>query len=130
MHRRLGLPVYAFCPLHELEVPNALRLRLFAASGLPAPARTIRRREVATGVKRLNHFLAIGCLRRTPMDWDAVIARALSLSERFSEKLGSRSLDILHVGMALTLHAEAFLTCDRNQAALAKAAGLSVTLVA
>ena len=130
MHRRLGRPVYAFCPLHELEVPNALRLRLFATSGLAAPARTIRRRDVATGMKRLNHFLAIGCLRRTPIDWDAVITRAQSLSERFSEKLGSRSLDILHVGMALTLHAEAFLTCDRNQAALAKAAGLNVTLVA
>jgi len=41
-------------------------------------------------------------------------------------KLGVRSIDLLHIGLALTLKATEFLTYDTRQASLAKAAGLKV----
>jgi predicted nucleic acid-binding protein len=48
------------------------------------------------------------------------------LSAMHSEKLGTRSLDILHVAAAVVLGKQEFLTFDQRQAALAKAAGLDV----
>jgi predicted nucleic acid-binding protein len=48
------------------------------------------------------------------------------LSAAHSEKLGTRSLDILHVASALVLGSVSFLTFDRRQAALARVAGLKV----
>ncbi|MHC1762818.1 MAG: hypothetical protein AB9869_00720 [Verrucomicrobiia bacterium] len=44
------------------------------------------------------------------------------LAAAHTEKLGVRSIDLLHVGLALTLHATEFLTHDERQASLAKAA--------
>lgn len=43
--------------------------------------------------------------------------------------VGSRTLDILQVAGALIAHAEAFLTFDRQQAALARAEGLQTPIV-
>ncbi len=55
-----------------------------------------------------------------PAAWDT----ARELSRTHSAKLGTRSLDILQVAIAIALRADAFLTFDRNQAALAHAEGL------
>jgi hypothetical protein len=57
------------------------------------------------------------------------LLRARSLSERHTEKLGCRGFDLLHVALALELECEVFLTSDRIQGALARAAGLDVTLI-
>jgi predicted nucleic acid-binding protein len=50
--------------------------------------------------------------------------RAQALAGKHTGRLGVRSLDILHVAVALELQAEAFLTFDRRQARLARAEGL------
>ncbi len=54
------------------------------------------------------------------------MAEAERLSALYSEKLGTRSLDILHVASALVLGSTSFVTFDRRQAALARASGLKV----
>lgn len=130
LHRKLGRPACLFTPLHELEVPNALRLRRFAVTRLASAARRQELKAAADALRRLELHLDTGRFRRTPLDWHETNARAQQLSERHTEKLGSRSLDILHVAAALELHADSFLTCDRAQAALARAAGLKVHPVA
>jgi predicted nucleic acid-binding protein len=55
-----------------------------------------------------------------------VVREAERLSALHSEKLGTRSLDILHVAAALVLGAAEFHSFDGRQAALARAAGLRV----
>jgi len=50
--------------------------------------------------------------------------RAAELSQRHTPKLGTRSLDVLHVACALELKLRHFLTFDRRQQQLATAAGL------
>jgi hypothetical protein len=50
----------------------------------------------------------------------------LGLGARHTEALGVRSIDLLHVGMAISLEAKEFLTFDARQAGLAKAAGFRV----
>ena len=104
--------------LHQLEFRNALRLRVF-------------RKEI-TGTQRdasLNLMLAdtaSGLLLRTALPMDAVTEESERLSAQHSERLGTRSLDILHVAAALTLGHVEFLTFDHRQSALAKASGLKV----
>jgi len=50
----------------------------------------------------------------------------VELAAAHTEKLGVRSIDLLHVGLALALQATDFLTHDARQAMLANAAGLRV----
>jgi predicted nucleic acid-binding protein len=49
------------------------------------------------------------------------------LARRYGPKLGTRTLDSLHVACALELKAERFWTFDERQAKLAKAAGLKIS---
>ncbi len=53
-------------------------------------------------------------------------SRARELSRRHAPALGSRAMDAMHVATALVLGAEDFYTFDRDQARLARAAGLPV----
>jgi predicted nucleic acid-binding protein len=126
-YRRLNRPALSYVALHELEVPNTLRARVFMAGGSAARAAT--RRESEKGQQRLRHLLQTGRLERIPVDWDDAVSDAEQLSRRFTEKLGVRALDLLHVAVAGLLHADVFITCDRRQARLAKHAGFSVELV-
>jgi predicted nucleic acid-binding protein len=104
--------------LHHLELRNALRLRVF-------------RGEITGGQRdaALNAFLA-DAAGGVYMAANPVLGEVMMEAERLSasqaEKLGTRSLDILHVAAALVLGAAEFWTFDKRQAALAKAAGMKV----
>lgn len=102
--------------LHQLELRNALRLRVFRREI------TARQRDAA-----LNAFLAdaaAGIYASASPALSDVMIEAERLSASHAEKLGTRSLDILHVAAALVLGASDFWTFDKRQTALARAAGL------
>ncbi len=73
---------------------------------------------------RYAHHLEAGLYTRAAWAWDGVFAAALDLCGRDSQRLGTRSLDVLHVATALVLGADVFCTLDERQARLATAAGL------
>lgn len=102
--------------LHHLELRNALRLRVF-------------RREITSAQcdASLNAFLsdiAEGVYVGVSIEPTDVTIEAERLSASHAAKLGTRSLDILHVAMALVLGAREFWSYDARQRDLAKAAGL------
>ena len=72
-------------------------------------------RDCATGVWALTGFP------------EATFTNAAVLARTYVAKLGTRTLDTLHVAAALELKAQQFWTFDERQAKLAKAAGLKVT---
>ncbi len=108
----------AFSWLNQVEFRNAIRLRVF-------------RKEIST-IQRdysLNSLLAdlnAGVFENREPAHSTVLIESERLSARHSEKLGTRSLDVLHVAMALSLGCGRFLSFDRRQVKLAKAAGLAV----
>lgn len=115
--KRQELPL-PFTWLHQLEFRNALRLRVF-------------RREVTSAQRdaSLNAVLAdlaAGVLTITSPPLVEVMREAERLSALHSERLGTRSLDILHVACGLVLGLPQFITFDKRQSALAKATGLRV----
>ncbi len=99
-----------------LESTNALELRIFRGQA--------SRLDVGKALHNFEIDVQRGILNVMPVApaaWDM----ARSRSRTHSAKLGNRSLDILHVAIAIVLRADTFLTFDRSQAALAQAEGLT-----
>jgi predicted nucleic acid-binding protein len=59
-----------------------------------------------------------------------VLKRSADLSRKHTPKLGTRSLDVLHVASALELGMKRFVTFDEPQGRLASAVGLKVAVPA
>jgi predicted nucleic acid-binding protein len=110
-----------FNQLHQLEARNANRRKISAKQATAAQVR----RYLAS----LETDITVGVWIPVPADWDKVYAEAEQLGARFTAKLNTRWLDTLHVALAITGGYTNFVTCDAYQAKLAKAAGLSCTLV-
>ena len=107
-----------FTPLHRLELRNALRLRVFRNE--------ITAEQRKQAFQEIESDLADATLAHTAIPWTEAFREAEDLATAQTEKLGVRSIDLLHVGLALALKASDFLTFDNKQAVLAKAAGLKV----
>lgn len=107
-----------FTPLHRHELRNALRLAVF-------------RKEI-DAERRKAAFLDIesdlqdGILLHVPVTWTNAFRDAEQLGIDYTEKIGVRGLDLLHVGIAQALDMTVFLTFDSRQAELAKAAGFKI----
>ena len=107
-----------FSWLNQVEFRNALRLRVF-------------RKEISATQRdaSLNHLLSdlmAGFLKRVEPSQSNVLLETERLSATYSERLGTRTLDILHVAMAITLGSKRFLSFDQRQLKLAKSAGLGI----
>jgi predicted nucleic acid-binding protein len=108
-------PALLLTPLGELELANALELRIFRGEARPSEVRAARtkiREHIESG------FFA---LQAMPV---SVYGRAEQIALRRTSRLGLRTLDIIHVASALLLKADLFLTFDRRQLELARAEGL------
>ena len=112
--RRLSLPVL-ITPLGELELINAVQLRLFRKEVRPGEARA------ANAAFRADLHEGVFAVRALSED---VFGYATRLASRWTARLGARSLDIIHVAAAIALRADAFYTFDDRQRKLAKAAKL------
>ena len=126
-YRRLHHPALFFLPLHALEVRNAILQRAFhQRRALASGERQQVARERDAALARLEHFKKRRALLDVTLDMDAAITRATELSMKYTERVGARAIDLLHVASALTLESELFLTTDSRQTQLAKAERLKV----
>jgi len=110
-----------FNQLHQLETRTAIRRKISAKQATPA--------QVRSYLANLETDIDAGIWISVPTDWDQVYTEAEQLGARFTAKLNTRSLDTLHVALAIVAGYTSFVTCEGDQAKLAKAAGLSCTLV-
>jgi predicted nucleic acid-binding protein len=74
----------------------------------------------------LEADFAEGRLQLADVLWRAALNRAAELSRTYTPKLGTRSLDVLHVACALELKLRNFVTFDEGQQKLAAAVGLKL----
>ena len=101
-----------------LEMRNAIRRKV--SSGKATKAQT---NEM---LNELERSIQEGVLDFREIDFRSAFDRAEDLSARFTEKLNIRASDLLHVAIAIETGCRAFLTFDKDQAKLAKAAGLVI----
>lgn len=72
--------------------------------------------------------LESGALIAVPLIWEEVWPEAERMSQIYTTSRLHRLMDILHVGTALAMGAQEFLTFDANQKKLAQSQGLRVTI--
>ncbi len=107
-----------FTPLHRIEVRNALR-NVTTRGDMTSS-------ELRLAFQQLDEDLRDGILVHAPVEWTNVFRRADELSETHAIREGQRTIDLLHVAIALEAKARIFLSFDNRQRKLAKAAGLEV----
>ena len=101
----------------ELEVVNALQLRLFRKELSPS--------QVQSALKYFEDDIGAGILQLVSLP-EQVFERALQMSRRSTSRLGTRTADLLHVAAALELRADYLYSFDQQQRKLAKAVGLKL----
>lgn len=114
--RRTNLPV-AISALVELELTNAISMRLFR--------RELKTAEAKAAYALVRKDIEDGVLESKPIP-NVAFERAKQIARRGTPRLGTRTIDVLHVALALEFRAEAFYTFDARQAKLAVAEGLAL----
>ncbi len=107
-----------FNPLHELEMRSALRQK--AGRG------ELTQTESDALIAQVESDLSTGVHERMAVSWPDIFATAEALSAAHGVQTLCRSLDTLHVALALELGATEFCTFDLRQSRMAAAAGLTV----
>lgn len=82
--------------------------------------------DAAAAVADLDEDVREGRLVLVDALWRRTLDLAAELSGRHTARLGTRTLDVLHVATAVTLGVTHFASYDKRQAALARAVGLRV----
>jgi predicted nucleic acid-binding protein len=106
-----------FTPLHRIEVRNALR----SACALGQ----ITDDELKVCFQGIEGDLRAGLLVHMAVEWTNVFRRADDLSAEHSKAISQRTIDLLHVAIAIESGAKNFLSFDNRQRVLANAAGLT-----
>lgn len=115
--KRHGAPM-PWTWLHEVEFRNAIRLQVFRGQ--------LAREEVGEVLHKQALGLDNGVYFPAAPAMAEVTREVERLGASHTAMIGTRTLDILHVAHALILGIRDFLTFDKRQASLARAAGLRV----
>ncbi len=103
---------------HHLEFINALKLKIFRNEA--------SEEEVNHILSNFDQHQSKGIYYRPGLNWSEIFQTSIKLSENFTSKVGSRSLDILHVATALSLKANSFFSFDDRQLELASQSELKI----
>jgi len=111
-------PPLPFSHLHRLEMKNAIQLKV--------GRKEITSAEGRRALSLLQQDLDAGLYRAATYDLAAAFARAEDLATRYAASTLARSLDILHVAIALEIESSHFASLDGRQRAIAKRAGMKI----
>ena len=114
--KRAPLPVL-LTSFVELEWINALELRVFRQELTVVEVRAARR--------AFRQDIQAGVFAVKPLP-TAALERAAQIAGKQTRRLGTRTIDVLHVASALALAADTFYTFDHRQQKLAQSMGLKV----
>jgi predicted nucleic acid-binding protein len=107
-----------FTPFHEAEISHAIAQQVFRGR--------ITEDHATRTYQRLSRHLSSDVWALTGLP-EGTFTKGAALARAHVAKLGTRTLDSLHVAAALELKAQQFWTFDERQAKLAKAAGLNAS---
>jgi predicted nucleic acid-binding protein len=103
---------------HRVEISNAFQ-RAVKNSRITAAQGALLWQDFTADV-------AAGRFVIVPIDHAAVLDRTLSLTQKHTAVVGTRSLDLIHIASALEMGATDFLSFDHRQRQTASSEGLNV----
>lgn len=104
--------------LGEIEFVNALHLAVFRKEITP--------REATLKKRLFREDVADGIFTIVPIPAAVLFAKTTELADRHTAKLGTRSLDLMHVAAAILMDMKTFFSFDERQRKVAKAEGLKI----
>jgi predicted nucleic acid-binding protein len=110
--RHLPEEAFFFNPWHRWELRHNVRVALSDE------------RDQEKIFRRIQEDLATGKLRHVSFSWTTVFEKADELSAEYAQDVQAGTVDFWHVGFALALNADRFLTFDKSQLELARRVGL------
>jgi predicted nucleic acid-binding protein len=122
----------AFCAWRG-RLPGSLPLTLFGRAELVnSIALAVFRKDITkdaglAAMADLESDLRAGRFHVADLLWRRALDRTAELSQTYTARLGTRTLDVLHVASAAVLGCKTLVTYDRRQAALARAVGLRLS---
>ena len=111
-------PPFFYPHLHEIELPNAIHLKVFRGEISQAQS------ETALGAFRSD--IEAGRLARFSYDLAGIFSAAERLSHKYSARIGARSMDLLHIATAIEAGCTHFASLDKCQRECAALAGLTI----
>jgi len=81
-------------------------------------------------IRLLEQEVRLGYWPHVEFDWTAAVHTACELRAKHFVKMVVRAMDLFHVAIAVEVAADALLSFDHDQIALAEAAGLAVVNLA
>ena len=102
------------------------RLEVFNGFCQAERAGLLRKGESRQIIRLLEQEARIGYWSHVEFDWTDAVRTAGELRAEHSLKMVVRAMDLFHVAIAIEVGAEALLSFDTDQIALAEAAGLTV----
>jgi len=113
--RLLAGPVLWMTPLHVAEWAHAVEQHVFRGMNSRSDADRL--------IQRFQQHRSQGLWKETAVP-DRAFEVCAELARQYAARLGTRTLDSLHVASALELRADEFWTFDQRQKKLARAVGL------
>jgi predicted nucleic acid-binding protein len=110
-----------FTDLHELEMATAMQLKVFRGEA--------NRESVMAAMDLVREDLVTGKLSKGSVGLQSAMRAAVAMSLAHASSIGCRSLDILHCALAKATGAEAFVSTDARQLAVARAESLRVLTI-
>ena len=105
-------------PWQRVEVFNSLRQLERAGAIIQGKARTL--------IRLLEQEVRLGYWPHAEFDWRDAVRTACELSAEHGLSVPIRGMDLFHVAIAIERGADAILTFDLDQKALAEVAGVRV----
>jgi predicted nucleic acid-binding protein len=112
-----GAPI-CFCGLQQTELRNALHRKCARQEIIP--------KQLTRALRELQMDLDNGVLQIPDLSWPEIWSNADRLTAKYARTTQCRTLDVLHVAVALQLNMKTFGTTDERQMALARKAGLKI----
>jgi hypothetical protein len=104
--------------LCEIELRNAFQLSVFRGE--------IDKHSAQLKLQLFQQDLKKGIYTVMPVSSSAMHSKTAELIDRHSARIGTRSLDLMHIAIALLLKANVFLSFDLRQRKAAKLEGLKI----
>ena len=115
--QRHGIPI-CFCGLQQTELRNSIYRKCGRGE--------ITERQLAIALQDIQADMDGGLLEIPTVEWSKIWANADRLTSRFAVSTQCRTLDVLHIAVAMQVGIKTFGTTDVRQMAFAKKAGLKV----
>jgi predicted nucleic acid-binding protein len=112
-----GAPI-CFTGFQHTELRNALHRK--------CARKEITLRQLRKSLAAIQSDLDTGVLLPPKLDWNAVLARADQLTDRYALSIPCRTLDVLPIATVMELGIKLLGSTDSRQMALARKAGLRI----